>query len=335
MDGDSGRGQCVQQIMLTGNAKFHPAIEISVMHNITAEEAVLQLRVDGADIAAFGETEGQNLAVQAFHGTTAVVVVTVDDHNAVFGGQLSKAAERCDNIVGVLEEIQMVTINVENHRYRGTEGEERVLVFTGFGNKQITFANPQRAADGRQVAAYHNRRIQLSRLGKGSDHCSGGSFAVGAGNADHLGIMRHNEAPCFGTGNHRDACGAGGSDFGIVIVDRSGANDQSGIPYIVRAVTDGNGNTLLIQLKGIDRTVTVAAANVSAHIFQHFCQSTHGNAADTDQMDRRIGAEDFVKIQIIHTKTFLKLKCLVLLSIVKTGFNISMAEDKITHMISI
>ena len=291
--------------MPAGDCQAHAAVQLATAGHVALIAAVHHFGVFGPDVAAVGEAEGDDLAVQSFHRAAAVGVVAVDDDHAVFRRQQGKFAERGDDVIRILKKVQMIPVNVEDDRYRGVERMERVLIFAGLCHEQAAVSDAQGAADGGQIAAYHDGGVHAAGLGKGGDHGGGRGLSMGAGHTHHLLIMLHDKAPGLCPGDDGNAGRPGGHDLRVVIPDGGGADDQRGLAHIVGAVADGHGNAHFVQTQRIDGAVPVAAPDVCAHVLEHLGQRPHGNAADADQVDGSAGMKNFRKVQIVHAKTFL------------------------------
>ena len=67
--------------------------------------------------------------------------------------------EGITDISQILEEIQMIFVNIQDHTDLRKEMQETVRLFACFGNK---VAHTDISADGFQDSAYGNRRVQFS-----------------------------------------------------------------------------------------------------------------------------------------------------------------------------
>src|SRR5699024_1314705 len=156
-----------------------------------------------------------------------------------------------------------------------------------FQDDGVAMSHPVGGVDQGQRAADHHRGIPLRLHEDLGNHGGGGGFAVGAGDADGVGIAPHENAPGLGAledGNafavgggdasvvgiapHDVVAGlgaledgnalvAGGGDFGVVVVGGGGADEERRDFNVLRPVADGHGNTLRLQLVGGGRAVHI------------------------------------------------------------------------------
>ena len=70
--------------------------------------------------------------------------------------------EGITDISQILEEIQMIFVNIQDHTDLREEMQKTVRVFACFGNKVFRVAHTDISADGFQDSAYGDRRVQFS-----------------------------------------------------------------------------------------------------------------------------------------------------------------------------
>ena len=126
----------------------------------------------------------------------------------------------------ILEEIQMVGLYIQNYCHGGVKAEEAVAVFTGFQNNGVTVAHPVAGVEQGQCPADHHGGVQLRRHENVGAHGSGGGFAVGAGNAQGIGVFLHQGAPGLRPLVDGDAPGDGTGDLRVAVVDGGGADHK-------------------------------------------------------------------------------------------------------------
>ena len=152
-------------------------------------------------------------------------------------------------------------------------------------------SHPVGGVDQGQRAADHHRGIPLRLHEDLGNHGGGGGFAVGAGDADGVGIAPHENAPGLGALEDGNALGAGGGNFRVVIVGGGGADEERRAFNVLRPVADGHGNTLRLQLVGGGRAVHIRPGDHKTTGAEHQSQRTHGDAADAHQMGVGAGFE--------------------------------------------
>ena len=210
-------------------------------------------------------------------------VVTVC-HNSG-GRHLGKLVERLLNILQILEIIQMVRLHIQHHSQSGVEVQEGIAVFTAFQHNRVPMANPVSGVEQGQISADHDRGIRTGFHQDVGHHGGGSGFPVGAGNADRVFVGPHDLPPGLGPLKNGNARGSGGGDLRIIIMGSGSADHALGPLYIIRAVADGNRDTLGLQLLRGKGTAHIGAGDHHAHPFQYQTQRPHGHAADTDQMN--------------------------------------------------
>ena len=136
-----------------------------------------------------------------------------------------------------------------------------------------------------QGAADHNGGILFRRHENMGAHGGGSCLAVGTGNAQCILVVCHNCAPSFRTFEYGNAHFVCADDFRVVIVNRSGADDELCIGLdVFCVVTVVHLHTQLFQMSGLIAVCHVGAGNGHTRTCQHFCQRAHAHAAYTDQV---------------------------------------------------
>ena len=191
----------------------------------------------------------------------------------------------------------MICLNIVDNGNGGVEIQERVAIFAAFHNDRVAPANAVSRMQQRKVSPQHNRRVALRFHENMGNHGGRGGFSMGAGNADGVLILTHDQPPRLRALKNRDTHGTGGGNFGIVIVGGGCADDAVRALNVARAVADMHLNALFYQLIGRDRRVHIRAGNGHAHAPKHQTQRTHGDTADTNQMymfsGHQIGVQAF------------------------------------------
>ena len=83
------------------------------------------------------QTEGDDLPFQVHQGLHGVQIIIVGDHKAIVGNAGSKSPEALFHIVKVLEEVQMVRFNIQDHSNGRMEREEGIIVLTGLHHNHV------------------------------------------------------------------------------------------------------------------------------------------------------------------------------------------------------
>ena len=294
--GRGGRRQSVEHIVLTGHLQIQMAVVRTVADHI---EMMIVLRdIHRPDLVIFCQTEADVLhALQGLHG---VLVITVGD-DAV-GGQLRELMEGILDVLQILEIVQVICLDVQDHRQRGAEIQEGVAVFTALHDDGITVAHPVTGVEQGQITADHDGGVPLGGHEDVGHHRGGSGLAMGAGDADGVLIRLHDHAPCLCPLKDRDTGGTGGLDLRIVVVGGGGTDDALRPLDILGTVTDLHMDAMGDQLIGRNRGIHIRTGNGQPHALKHQPQRPHGNAADTDQMHPASGLDVRLhsQISLIH-----------------------------------
>ncbi len=108
---------------------------------------------------------------------------------------------------------------------------------------------------------------------------------MGTGDADGVFILLHDGAPGFRALKNGDALPAGGGNFGVVIVNSGGADDELRALDVAGRVPHVDGDAQAPQMIHHGAAGLVAALDRQAHAVKDLRQRAHGDAADARQMD--------------------------------------------------
>ena len=132
MIGDGSRSQRIENVVLAGNAQFGFA-QGNALFEDREVFASLRLVADvGGRVHIFRtQAEGYDFRVgDAFHRLFNIGIVSVDHKNPV--GLQSELMERTDDIIQRSEIIEMVGVDVENHREIGMKLQKGIHILAGF-----------------------------------------------------------------------------------------------------------------------------------------------------------------------------------------------------------
>ena len=278
-------GQRVEHIVPAGHRELDPCVFLPLHQHGEAVVAVLVADVLRAHIGVFVQAERADAAVQPVHTAHGVGVVPVDHDQAVHRRQLDERAERVDDVVQVLEKVEVVLLHVEHDRDRRRKAQERIAVFAAFSHKAALAADAQRAADGGQVAADHDRRVKAGLHGHQRHHRGRGGLAVRARETHDVIIVAHQVAPCLGALHHRDAQLVRTDNLGVIIVHSRGAHDERRALDVFRPVLIGDLRTQRFQTRSDVGMQPVRAGYRHAAAEQQLSERIHRHAADADQVD--------------------------------------------------
>ena len=209
----------------------------------------------------------------------------VDNDQTVHRSQLCKLVERVDDVVDVLEEVEMILLDVQDDRNGRREAQEGIGVLAALRNEAALAADAERAADGGQVAADHDRRVHLRLDGHHGHHRGRGGLAVGAGEADDIVVVAHDVAPGLCALHDRDAELVCADDFGVFVVNGGGAHDQGGALDVLRPVLIGDRGAECLETRGDVGAQAVGAGDRHTLAQQKLCERVHGYAADADEVN--------------------------------------------------
>ena len=137
----SNGGQCIHAVVAAQYPQIHVGIEGTLAHDIKA--GMTTLEVDRIDVHIRGQTEGNEPAVNALQRIHGVFIHAIGDDDATIRrGQLRKLPEGVLDVLQILEEVQMIGINIQNHGNGGGEVQEGIAVLAGLHNDGVAMAHP-------------------------------------------------------------------------------------------------------------------------------------------------------------------------------------------------
>ena len=283
--GNGDRGQRVQQILLARNGQLDLAQRMPVeRHGETRPAQLVVGNILGAQLVVRLKAVGARAAFQRGQHAPNARIVTPAHDPAVLGHKARKAPERRFDVVQILVEIQMILVDVEDHRDRGIEMPEAAAVFAGLGDERIAAAYARAAADRVQLAADVNARI-LARFDENlRDHRRGGGLAVRAGDADRLIERAHQPPQQHRALNLRNAQPLRLGALGVAFRNGGRIDHQIRAVDVFGAVADVNLYAQLFERFGLVGGVAVGAGHGTALLQHEPRQPAHGAAADSDKM---------------------------------------------------
>ena len=88
-----------------------------------------------------------DFAVKISRNLIQTLDVAVDNKCSVFWKQLCKSVERVADIFQILEEVQMVFVNIQDHTDLREEAKETVRIFACFRNKNLGITDTDISTD--------------------------------------------------------------------------------------------------------------------------------------------------------------------------------------------
>ena len=183
--------------------------------------------------------------------------------------------------------LEMVGVDVGDHRDRGIQAQERAVAFVGFGDQPLAAAEARVRARGEQLAADDEGRVHPAFAQHAGGQRRRGRLAVRAGHRD-AAAEAHEFGEHLGARHDRNALRARFHQFRIVLADRAGHDDAIGVEHVRRAVAAMHLRAELREATR-DRVVRVVGArHLVAERAQHFGDAAHADAADADEVHARI-----------------------------------------------
>ncbi len=229
-----------------------------------------------SDDAAIGDAGDQGLhlgMVEAHYGKAIERNVLDEAHEGV--------AQRVEGTVV----IEMLGIDVGDHRDGRGQAQERAVRFVGLDHHPVACAQPRVGAVGIDDAAVDHRRIESARVEHGGDQRRRRGLAVRAADRDRP-FQPHQLAQHFGATHHRQLARPRGQHFRIILLHRTRHDHDLGVGDIVGAVADRDLDAVLDQPPRVGALGDVAALHLVAEIVQHLGDARHADAADADEMDQ-------------------------------------------------
>ena len=123
---------------------------------------------------------------------------------------------------------------------------------------------------------------------------------MGTGHAKGVVVALHQKAPGLGPFQNGKAPAMGLFNFRVGIGNGGGADDQSGIPQLLGAVADVNGDILAAEHGHGGGVIPVAALDGGAHLLKKAGQGPHGDAADAAEMNDFVLFDQLFQVLIVH-----------------------------------
>ena len=180
--------------------------------------AALNRDMRRAHVGCLGLAEGHDLAVHPLYRLHGVRVVRVDHNQAVLGREQAERMERVDDVVKILKKSRWSASTLSTTAMVGAKDRKELQYSHDSATKQPWLPMRQGSADGGQIAADHDSRVQRSLHGDECHHRGGGRLAVRARQADDVLVVGHQAAPGLRALHDRDSQFVRADDLGIVVV---------------------------------------------------------------------------------------------------------------------
>ena len=183
--------------------------------------------------------------------------------------------------------IEMVGLDVGDHRAMGGEGQERAIGLVRFDHENVAAALVRARAGLVEFPADGERRVQSDRLQGHGEHRGGRRLAVRAGHADAAGTG-HQRGQRLGPDHHGDAPLPGRLHLDVVRADRRRHHDRGGAGRqqfeIRRIVADHGAHSAVGQAGQHVRALRVRSGHQKSAIGQDPGNGAHPGSAHPDQV---------------------------------------------------
>ena len=248
------------------------------------------------------QTVGDHFTWKIFCDHFVFWCICIDDECTFCREKFCKFAEGMTDIINIFEEIKMIRINIQNDPDGWEKAQEAVGIFACFCQEGFRLSNTDITADCRQDTAYTDGRVTFTFEKNVRKHGCGRGFAMCSGNCDGSIIVAHDLTKKLRSGQHRNAFFFCTCKFRVIRVNSCCIdNHLNRIGNIGGALTIVNFRTFAFQKTGQRAFFGIRTGNCKTFFKKNFSQSTHTDAADTNEMD----GERFMKVYLIHNKNLL------------------------------
>ena len=199
----------------------------------------------------------------------------------------------------------MLGVDIGDDGDVGRQLQERAVGFVGLHHHPVAGAQPRIGAVGVDDAAIDHGRVEAAGIEQRGDQRGGRGLAVGAGDGD-AAFQPHQLGQHLGAPHHRQALGARGHQFRIVLLDGGGDHQHVGAVDVLGLVADGDLDALVAQPLDVGAVGHVGAGDGIAEIGQHLGDPAHADAADADEMHRTDVARQFHGVALDFLRAYCK-----------------------------
>ena len=119
--GGGCRSQGIEHIVAAVDMERYVGVRLTVDQHVEHRQTVLFVEVGRRAVGGAFQAEGEDGALQSLNRVHGTLIVGVDDDMPCRRYQLGKLMEGVLDVVEILEEVQMVRLNVQDHGDRGEE----------------------------------------------------------------------------------------------------------------------------------------------------------------------------------------------------------------------
>jgi hypothetical protein len=181
--------------------------------------------------------------------------------------------------------VEVLEVDVVDHRHDGTQLQERAVELVGLGDEELPLAEagvrPHRA----DPSADDDRRIEARRLEDGPRHRGRRRLAVRPGDGD-AGLHPHDLGEHLGSLDDRDPGGARGDELGVPLGDGGGVDDDVGAGDLLGPVPRREDrDAQRPEPAGLLAVVEVGAGDRQADAREDLGEAGHADPPDPDEVD--------------------------------------------------
>ncbi len=280
------RGERVADVVEAGDAQFELAEELAVESH-GDRGPPLAARDGGADQPRVRRVDAVADHLRPRRDVERIGAGVVGaEHDGVRRGD--EGREGAPDVVEIAIDVEVVRLDVGDHRDRRREREERAVVLVGFDDVGLLAAGAQVSSPAVHAPAHQSRRLQPGR-----GECVGGHhrrrrLAVRAGDR-HERRAVHRLAQRLGASHDRKPGGACGHEFGMITRNRRRHHDRARARDVPRVVSFEHTNAERGEVRGVARR-GVASGDGRPAARKELGERTHPCAGNADEVDRpRIG----------------------------------------------
>ena len=212
-------------------------------------------------------------------------MVDAQDRGAVKGYILDKLDETVLDLVEAAIMIEMLGIDIGDHRDRAVKPQEAAVAFVCLDDHPLTVAEAGVGTILVDDAAVDHSRVDTAGIEHRRDHRGRRRLPVGASDRNRR-FQPHQLGQHFGPAYQRNPAGQRRFDFRIAALDGGRRDHHRCALNILRTMADFHVNALRAQTFDDIALGNIAALHLITEIVHNLGDAGHADAADADEMDR-------------------------------------------------
>ena len=213
-----------------------------------------------------------------------VRIIGAGHHGAVEWHLVGKVHERLLQVGEPAVTLEMLAIDIRNHRQCRKQLEKRTIAFVRFGHHQLAAAEPRVAAKGAQPSANRRRGIESRPLQHERDHRCRRRLAVRARDGDGV-TEPHQLRQHLRARYDRDLPARRFDDFRVPVPHRRRDDHDVRAAHVSGGVTVGDLDADGRQPLRHRRSFFVRPGDDEPEIREQFGDAAHPDAADADEVN--------------------------------------------------